>query len=197
MKKIYRKDFESFIFEKKLLPEEWYDIDNPKLGMKYAISSHLRVLNKNTGRIYARGKTVAMMFGNDSELKRKNVNIRTLLYVYVYQPLIQSESLKNEEWKVIDGFEDYSVSSQGNVKNNKTNNILRYNDNGYGYRKVVLTIQTKHYTKKIHRLVGETFIDNPHNHPYILHISTDKTDNSVNNLYWSDKKGSKRHESKI
>ena len=53
-----------------------------------------------------------------------------------------------------------------------------------GYPIVGLSKNGKSKTRTIHRLVAETFIDNPNNYNVINHINCDKTNNNVNNLEW-------------
>ena len=90
-----------------------------------------------------------------------------------------------EEFKVIKGFENYSISNFGNVANVKTGKILKSSINGRGYLKVGLNIKGNRFTKKIHRLVAEAFIANPLNKPCIDHIDNDILNNNINNLRWT------------
>lgn len=41
-----------------------------------------------------------------------------------------------EYWKNIEGYEDYSVSDLGNIKNNKTGEILKKHEHSKGYDQV-------------------------------------------------------------
>jgi hypothetical protein len=87
-----------------------------------------------------------------------------------------------EIYKVIKGFENYSVSNLGNVINNKTDEILKASlDRDEGYKKVALHRKTF----RVHRLVAEAFIPNPNNKTMVDHIDNDKTNNNVNNLRWA------------
>jgi hypothetical protein len=89
-----------------------------------------------------------------------------------------------EEYKIIEGFENYSVSNFGNVKNNITGRILKTNKNERGYYVVDLHKKGNRKKFKVHRLVGNAFIPNPKNKTQIDHINNDKTNNNVSNLRW-------------
>lgn len=87
-----------------------------------------------------------------------------------------------EEWKEINGFEDYKVSNFGRV-NLKTKITYGYITN-YGYREVCLYNGKSRFKKKVHRLVGEAFIDNINNLYTINHKDENKENNFVENLEW-------------
>lgn len=89
-----------------------------------------------------------------------------------------------ENWRQIEGFEDYMVSDQGRVWTHKRNRILGVGRNNCGYLHVQLWKNGKEFTKRIHRIVAEHFIPNPKGLPEVHHIDEDKTNNAVSNLQW-------------
>jgi hypothetical protein len=96
------------------------------------------------------------------------------------------DSMMEEEiFKKIDGYERYSVSNLGNVRNDETNRILKGGKDSSGYLQVDLCKIGKKSNKLIHRLVANAFIENPDNKICVDHINCDKINNCVNNLRWA------------
>jgi hypothetical protein len=90
-----------------------------------------------------------------------------------------------EEYKIISGFENYSVSNFGNVMNNQTSKVLKGRPDKDGYLQVSLYKDSKPHMKIVHRLVAQAFIPNPNNKPCVDHIDNNKQNNNVNNLRWA------------
>ena len=92
--------------------------------------------------------------------------------------------MEEEKWQPILGWERYSISNYGRVKNNKTNKIKSTFINNSGYKCVQLYNNNlmKHFL--IHRLVAEAFIPNPNNLSDVNHKNENKEDNTLDNLEW-------------
>jgi len=93
-----------------------------------------------------------------------------------------------EIWKKINGFETYSVSNMGRVRNDVTGRILSLFDKHNGYKMTTLYNAGKSHKFQVHRLVALAFIPNPDNLPQVNHINEIKTDNRVENLEWCSAK---------
>lgn len=111
-----------------------------------------------------------------------------------------------EEWRDIEGFHGYQVSSRGRVRTfwkrkhypsgygsynyvGDTPAIMSQSDDGNGYMKVMLYHKndSKRVCKKVHRLVAEAFIPHDALDDTVDHIMSGpegKMDNSVDNLRW-------------
>ena len=105
--------------------------------------------------------------------------------------------------KELKDFPGYYITEDGKVFSDKitgpgdNRNItfrelkLRYHPKGY----LILGLMknNKKYTKRIHRLVAETFIPNPNNFPQVNHINEIKDDNRVCNLEWTNNQKNSEH----
>ena len=93
-----------------------------------------------------------------------------------------------EIWKKIDGYDNYSISSEGKVRNDKTGRILKAGHNRNGYEFVTLHKNGKKKSFLVHRLVAIMFLPNPENKPCVDHINCVRDDNRVENLRWCSQK---------
>ena len=95
------------------------------------------------------------------------------------------------EWKSIitstpnQPYENYKISTNGDVRNVKSNRILRqYRNKNTGYMNVTLCKEGKLKTFNTHRLVALTFIPNQNNLSDVDHIDSNKGNINVSNLQW-------------
>lgn len=101
-----------------------------------------------------------------------------------------------EEWKVVEGFEDYQVSNLGRVKSlsrsiwNGQNyyiskdRILKQTIDYYGYYVVALRKDLKSKSFKVHKLVAISFLKHiPSGYKEVVdHINNNHLDNRLENL---------------
>ena len=99
----------------------------------------------------------------------------------------------SEIWTFVSGYDGkYAVSTWGRVKNG--NQILKPHVTPKGYLKVGLSKDGKQKSYRVHRLVAQEFIPNPHNLLEVNHIDGNKQNNSVTNLEWVDGETNRMHE---
>ena len=106
------------------------------------------------------------------------------------------EKVENLEiWKDISGFEGlYQVSNMGRVRSvdrvvvfrtffmPRKSQIIGQRETSTGYFDVIISKGSKQTLFKVHKLVAENFIENPHNYKLILHKNGDRLDNHAENL---------------
>lgn len=96
-----------------------------------------------------------------------------------------------EEWRDIIGYEGkYQVSNTGKVRSLNYNNTKKIKElkqklNRYGFLEVKLSKNNQTQNLMVGRLVAEAFIPNPLFKERVVHLTKDKTDNSVENLAWA------------
>ena len=102
-----------------------------------------------------------------------------------------------ELWKDIEGYEGlYQVSNTGKVKSLERKvkkwdgertipeRILKPKVSKSGYIDVTLCKNNTHQTFRLHRLVAQAWVPNPHNYTDVNHIDECKTSNNAANLEW-------------
>jgi hypothetical protein len=88
-----------------------------------------------------------------------------------------------EEWRHLDGYENYEVSSFGQVRNKNTGRILKPTNQG-GYSYVGLSLNGKTKSCVVHRLIALTFLEKIENKEHVNHKDKNRSNNNITNLEW-------------
>ena len=82
---------------------------------------------------------------------------------------------------------NYEVSNLGNVRRIGATKNRKIQDNGKGYKNMILRIDGESKMLYVHRMVAETFIPNPKGLSEVNHKDENKSNNCVSNLEWMSK----------
>ena len=85
--------------------------------------------------------------------------------------------------------ENYEASTDGHIRNSKTKHVLHEFKSKDGY----LRTQLGGKTRLVHRVIAQTFIENPRQLPEVNHIDGCKTNNAVSNLEYCSRSDNLRH----
>ena len=95
------------------------------------------------------------------------------------------EPIDKEEWKTVEGFNNYKVSDLGRLRN-KYLGLLRLSVSNNGYQHVKLCDGAKRRQDcLVHQLVAKAFVPQPEGKHCVTHLNGDKTDNRATNLRWT------------
>ena len=93
-----------------------------------------------------------------------------------------------EEWRVIEEFPKYGVSSLGNIRNEQTGRLRSIHVNHQGFPNLVLydSPDPTRYIRQVNRLVAEAFLPLPEHRTLnaIWHIDGDLLNCRADNLRW-------------
>lgn len=92
--------------------------------------------------------------------------------------------MEQEVWLPVKRFEGYyEVSNMGNIRRTKSKRFraISHTEN---YSHVLLSVNGKHTTLRVHRLVAEAFLPPIKGKDHVNHKNGDKHDNRVDNLEW-------------
>ena len=103
------------------------------------------------------------------------------------------------DWKNINGFSNYEISKNGEVRNKVTQYILKGRLSKSGYLQVSIKEDKtgKFKNQYIHRLVAIHFLDNPENKREVNHKDGNKENNKLENLEWVTSSENQKHRHSI
>lgn len=91
----------------------------------------------------------------------------------------------DEVWEVIPGYLNYSISSDGRVRNDYRGRVVKTSLTARGDVKVGLMLGGSQKTKLVSKIVAEVFVDGKTElFDTPIHLDGNKQNNNINNLVW-------------
>ena len=90
----------------------------------------------------------------------------------------------------------YEVSDDGLIRNTETGRVLKQRDSN-GYRTCYITRDGRTSCYMVHRVVAKAFVPMIEGKNVVDHINRDKTDNTVQNLRWTDTSQNNRNRARF
>lgn len=87
-----------------------------------------------------------------------------------------------EQWKRLEKYDEYEVSTEGKVRNIRTGRVLKTNVDKKGYEQVCLRKDNRTTTTRVHKLVGDAFLENDGIRTNVVHKNDIRNDNRLENL---------------
>ena len=179
---LQQKGFEGKMKELGITKEQYYQI------LKEKEEKHQQLKEE---RAKIRSEETFRLAQERKELKRQ---AKQAYLDAKYKELLASMDLANEQWKDIPEHPRYQASNMGRIRNRQTLHLTagRSNENTHGYVHITLTnwicegntVVKRICCKLVHRLIAQTWLPNPDNHPVVNHINHIRHDNRVANLEW-------------
>lgn len=99
-----------------------------------------------------------------------------------------------ERWIECKDFENYEVSTMGNIRSIKrevlvngvirryVSRLLRQNTCSRGFRNVTISVDGNRVSRRVHRLVADSFLPVDEERLHVVHKDGDKGNNNLSNL---------------
>lgn len=138
----------------------------------------IKVLKNEIKRL----RSLIKEYQKENELLKNNIKPKRKYTKHIQE---QCEEIEGEIWKDNIEYPNYLFSNLGRVKQKDKNVLVKeYSYNSYPTI-IIYNKDLKRKKLKKHRIIAETFIENPHSLPEVDHIDTNKMNCNVNNLRWS------------
>lgn len=110
------------------------------------------------------------------------------------EDLLPSPGEEDEMWAIDDLYPEYMISSYGRVWSRRSGRVLEHHRSTNGYPYVMLTIDGRQKTERVHRMVCRNFIYNPSPDVFDVarHMDNDIDDCWYGNLRWGTHKDNTR-----